>query len=118
MLTPWPTGYNIGIIATVYTHPGFKKKFHSPDGSKTGLITSIYYLGTWTSYLFLSHPASDYLGRKWAVFLGAFIVCIGAAFQAGARVLAMMVIGRILTGMGVAIVSSTVAIYQRYESAL
>jgi MFS family permease len=66
------------------------------------------------SYIFLSQPAADYLGRRWAVFLGAMIVCVGAAFQAGATVLAMMVIGRILCGACVAIVSSTVAIYQRY----
>jgi len=111
------TRYNIGILATVYAHPGFKKYFHKPDGSKTGLITSIYYLGTWTSYLFFSHPASDYLGRRYAALVGMLTTCFGAALQTGAsgpNPLAMMVIGRVFCGLGIAVVSTSVPLYQRF----
>ncbi|KAF2665862.1 general substrate transporter [Microthyrium microscopicum] len=108
-------GYNIGILATIYTNAGFKKALHKPTASKTGLITAIYYLGTWLSYIFLSHPASDYLGRRYACLVGMLTTCFGAALQTGATgsgALAMMVIGRIFCGLGIAIVSTAVPTYQ------
>jgi MFS family permease len=111
--------YNIGIMATIYVHPGFKKALHKPDAAHTGLITAIYYLGTWVSYLFISHPLADRLGRRYAAAVGTFVTCIGASLIAGARgngSYSMMIIGRIICGMGVAVVSTSVPLYQRYAS--
>ncbi|TVY84498.1 Quinate permease [Lachnellula suecica] len=108
-------GYNIGILATIYVHTGFKKALHKPNASQTGLITAIYYLGTWISYLFLSHPAADRLGRRWAAFGGVFVTSVGAALQAGANghgAYSMMIIGRIICGIGLAVVSTSVPLYQ------
>ncbi|KAF2431333.1 general substrate transporter [Tothia fuscella] len=105
-------GYNIGIMATIYVNPGFKAALHKPKASQTGLITAIYYLGTWISYIFLSHPASDRLGRRYSALTGILVVCVGAAFQAGARNMAMMIIGRIICGLGMALVSTAVPLYQ------
>jgi hypothetical protein len=45
------------------------------------------------------------------------ITCVGAALQAGADgsgAYAMMIIGRIICGLGLAIVSTSVPLYQRY----
>ncbi len=109
--------YNIGILATIYVHPGFKIALHKPTPSQTGLITAIFYLGTWISYLFVSHPASDYLGRRYAAFTGVLVVSVGAAIQTGATghgAYAMMIVGRIICGFGVALVSTSVPLYQRF----
>ena len=89
-----------------------------PDASKKGIITAIYYLGTWTSYLFISHPLSDRLGRRYAALIGTFVACFGTALHAGATgsptsAFAMTVAGRIISGMGVAVVSTSVPLYQR-----
>ena len=111
--------YNIGILATIFVSPGFIKSLHDPSAAKQGLITAIYYLGTWTSYVFLAGPASDRFGRRWATFIGALVVCIGAALQAGASgsgALAMMIIGRIICGLGTAVTSTAVPLYQRFIS--
>ncbi|KAF2496688.1 general substrate transporter [Lophium mytilinum] len=108
-------GYNIGILATVFVNPGFKKALHYPTASQKGLITAIYYLGTWISYLFLSHPASDYLGRRWAAAVGILVSAVGTALQAGAGgsgAYAMMIVGRIICGIGIALVSTSVPLYQ------
>jgi len=108
-------GYNIGILATIYVSPGFVKLLDNPSASRQGLITAIYYLGTWTSYVFLAGPLSDRIGRRWSTFFGAIIVCIGAAVQAGASgqaALAMMIVGRIVCGLGTAITSTAVPLYQ------
>jgi MFS family permease len=106
-------------MATIYVHPGFKKALHKPDSSITGLITSIYYLGTWLSYLFVSHPTADRLGRRAAAAIGVLVTALGAALQAGAKgpnALAMMIIGRIICGFGLGIVSTSVPLYQRSAS--
>ncbi|KAI9683923.1 MAG: hypothetical protein M1829_004258 [Trizodia sp. TS-e1964] len=108
-------GYNIGILATIYVSPGFINELNKPDASKQGLITAIYYLGSWISYVFLASPASDFLGRRWACFVGAIIICTGGSLQAGAtgnRAFSMMIVGRIVAGVGVAIVSTSVPMYQ------
>jgi MFS family permease len=109
--------YNIGILASIYVHPGFKAALHSPTAAKTGLITAIYYLGTWLSYIFLSYRASDILGRRYASMIGMTTVCVGSALQAGATggarsAYAMMIVGRIICGLGLAIVSTAVPLYQ------
>lgn len=108
-------GYNIGIMATIYVHPGFIVSLHKPSKAMTGLITSIYYLGTWLSYLFISHPLADRFGRRIAAATGVLFTAIGAAIQTGARGesgLAMMIAGRIVCGVGLAIVSTSVPLYQ------
>lgn len=103
-------------MATIYVHPGFIVSLHKPSKAMTGLITSIYYLGTWLSYLFISHPLADRFGRRIAAATGVLFTAIGAAIQTGARGesgLAMMIAGRIVCGVGLAIVSTSVPLYQR-----
>jgi MFS family permease len=105
-------------MATIYVHPGFIKSLHKPPKAITGLITSIYYLGTWLSYLFVSHPLADRFGRRVAAATGILITAVGAAIQTAAKGeggVAMMIAGRIVCGVGLAIVSTSVPLYQRYE---
>ncbi|KAF2475381.1 general substrate transporter [Lindgomyces ingoldianus] len=112
-------GYNIGVMASIYVHPGFKKALHKPTKATTGLITSIYYLGTWLSYIFVSHPLADRFGRRVAAASGVLITGVGAAIQTGAKgpgALGMMIAGRIICGFGLAIVSTAVPLYQRFYS--
>lgn len=109
--------YNVGILSSVLVHPGFIAQLHHPSASKKGVITAIYYLGTWISYVFLSHPASDRLGRRYSALAGIVVVCFGSALQAGAvgsGAYAMIIAGRVIAGMGVAIVSTSVPLYQRW----
>ena len=54
----------------------------------------------------------DRFGRRWTVFIGAVVNLLGAALQAGARNLAMILVGRILAGWAVGILSMSVPIYQ------
>ncbi|KAK4187063.1 general substrate transporter [Podospora australis] len=110
-------GYNIGVLASVLVHPGFKHTLHRPDASLSGLITAVYYLGTFTSYIFFAHPAADRLGRRYGAFTGMSVTCVGQALQAtasgtGSQALAMIVVGRIIAGMGTGIISTSVPLYQ------
>ncbi|KAK9777982.1 putative General substrate transporter [Seiridium cardinale] len=108
-------GYHVGVLSSVLVHPGFIAALGKPTAAQKGLITAIYYLGTWLSYIFLSHPAADYFGRRYAGLTGAATVAVGTAFEAGATApgaYAMMIIGRIISGIGVAIISTSVPLYQ------
>ncbi|KAI1775909.1 general substrate transporter [Hypoxylon cercidicola] len=116
-------GYNVGILSSVLVHPGFVEAMGHPNPSRKGVITAIYYLGTceWIyrgiSYVFLSHAASDYFGRRYAALTGIFIVAVGNAFECGATgdgAYAMMIVGRIISGTGVGMLSTSVPLYQRY----
>ncbi|KAI0878611.1 general substrate transporter [Hypoxylon argillaceum] len=108
-------GYNVGVLSSVLVHPGFRRAMGYPTASQRGVITSIYYLGTWASYIFISHPASDRMGRRYAALTGTAIVAVGTAFESGASgpgAYSMMIAGRIISGIGTGLVSTAVPLYQ------
>ncbi|KAI9151476.1 ASD-3 ascus development protein 3 [Paramyrothecium foliicola] len=127
-------GYNIGILSSILVHPGWRDtlSFGSHDGhvhpkpgpgpglgpspGTKGFITGIYYLGTLLSYLLLSHPLADWLGRRKAAAAGTAVLCAGAVVMAstrhGAGAVACMALGRWLCGVGVGVVSTGVPLYQ------
>ncbi|KAK1976589.1 general substrate transporter [Colletotrichum cereale] len=108
-------GYNIGVMSTVISNHGFDDATGHMTLAKKGIIISSYYIGTSISYLLLSHPLSDWLGRRHAALVGTIVVCLGAILQAisnGATGLGTMIAGRIVSGLGVAVVSTSVPLYQ------
>ncbi|UNI22820.1 hypothetical protein JDV02_008674 [Purpureocillium takamizusanense] len=119
-------GYNIGILSSILVHPGWRAALGgSPSASQRGLITGIYYLGTFLSYVLLSHPLADWLGRRYAALAGTMVLCLGAVVMASVRdggsstgggggggAVAAMAWGRWICGVGVGVVSTTVPLYQ------
>ncbi|KAK6206606.1 hypothetical protein LQW54_007558 [Pestalotiopsis sp. IQ-011] len=107
-------GYHVGVLSSVLVHPGFTDALGHPTAAQKGLITAIYYLGTWFSYIFLSHPLADTLGRRYAALAGTAIVAVGTAFEAGASApsaYALFTAGRVISGMGIAVLSTSVPLY-------
>lgn len=54
----------------------------------------------------------DRFGRKFTIQMGAFICMIGAILQSSAKNLAMILVGRILAGWAVGLMSMSVPVYQ------
>lgn len=54
----------------------------------------------------------DRFGRRLTIQLGGLICTIGAILQCAAQDLAMMLVGRILTGWAVGLLSMSVPVYQ------
>ncbi|KAG6096531.1 hypothetical protein E4U30_001446 [Claviceps sp. LM220 group G6] len=109
-------GYNIGILSSILVHPGWRAVLGDPSPSTRGLVTGVYYLGTLMSYLLLAHPLADYFGRRHAAGIGALIICVGSVVMAsagGEAALGFMLWGRMICGMGVGVVSTSVPLYQR-----
>ncbi|KAK2001485.1 general substrate transporter [Colletotrichum falcatum] len=102
-------------MGTVIANNGFDDATGHMPLPKKGYIISSYYLGTSISYLLLSHPLSDWLGRRYAALVGTMVVSTGAILQVisnGATSFSTMIAGRIVSGLGVAIVSTSVPLYQ------
>lgn len=54
----------------------------------------------------------DRFGRKFTIQMGASICLVGAILQAAATNLAMILVGRILAGWAVGLMSMSVPVYQ------
>ncbi|KAL2198147.1 general substrate transporter [Corynascus similis CBS 632.67] len=108
-------GYNVGVLASVLVHPGFRETLHEPGAPRRGLITAVYYLGCWVSYVLFAHPVADKFGRRRAALSGMSVIILGQGLQTGAsgpQALAMVLAGRVVAGMGTAMISTSVPLYQ------
>ncbi|KAL3302618.1 ascus development protein [Colletotrichum asianum] len=108
-------GYNIGILSSILVHPGWREALGDPSRPVIGAIVSVYYIGTLISYALISHPINDWVGRRYAALAGTGFVCLGALLQAtsgGSTAGGTMISGRLFSGLGVAIVSTSVPLYQ------
>lgn len=63
--------------------PQWDTYFHHPKGGMLGLFNAIQNIGSVVTYPFAPYVV-DGVGRRSSVLLGAGIMCIGSALQAGA----------------------------------
>lgn len=109
-----------GLISGLLAMPFFRQTFGHPttivqdDGfpyvlstSTKSLFTSILSAGTFTGAL-LGAPISDKFGRKLGLQLGCIVFAIGVACQTAATADGLFVVGRVLAGVGVGIISCIV----------
>jgi MFS transporter, SP family, sugar:H+ symporter len=67
---------------------------------------------TYPSGALLGAPAADILGRRGGVFLATLVFSTGVALQTGCHQWAAFVIGRVIAGIGVGLVSTLIPMYQ------
>lgn len=113
-------GYDQGVTGGLLTLKSFNKYFPSIDttvddssaqSTRQGITVAAYNLGCFAG----SIPTiwlGNMLGRRKAIFLGSFIMCIGAILQCTSYELAQLVVGRLVTGFGNGINTSTVPTWQ------
>ena len=73
----------------------------------SGITTASYNLGCFFGAIFCIW-IGNYLGRRKTIFTGSIIMVIGATLQACAYSLPHMIVGRIVTGIGNGMNTSTV----------
>ncbi|KAJ5179526.1 hypothetical protein N7492_002736 [Penicillium capsulatum] len=121
-------GYDQGVTGGLLTLDSFRKYFPTIDttdqhighwsaaaksnqNTRQGITVAAYNLGCFAG----SIPTiwiGNMLGRRKAIFLGSFIMVIGALLQCTAYDLAQLVVGRLVTGFGNGINTSTVPTWQ------
>jgi MFS family permease len=89
----------------------FPEVFHKKKGAKTNQYCKYdnQLLQTFTSSLYLAALVASFfaatvtrvMGRKWSMFGGGLTFLIGAALNGAAENVAMLIVGRILLGVGV-----------------
>ncbi|KAL1304710.1 hypothetical protein AAFC00_003658 [Neodothiora populina] len=90
--------------------PQFLEYFGSFTSTVHGvLVSSILIPASVTS--FFAGSVADKLGRVLAISIGGFIFCLGTALEAAAQNLAMLFVGRCITGVGEGLFLSTLVVY-------
>ena len=74
-------------------------------GGKLGIVSAIYTVGN-IAGSFFAGPLSDRWGRKWGMFIGAWIVVVGVIIMTTANGAGPYMAGRFLGGLGVAVARS------------
>lgn len=89
----------------------FKQYFHEPSRAEIGTMVAILEVGAFISSLGVGR-IGDMIGRRKTILYGSIIFFIGGAFQTFATGMPMMIVGRIIAGLGVGALSTIVPVYQ------
>ncbi|KAI4854843.1 general substrate transporter [Aureobasidium sp. EXF-8846] len=105
-----------GVMSGIITEPIFLGTFPKMAsdyklGSIQALVVAIYEIGCLLSS-FMIIGFGDKLGRRRAVLIGTLIMLVGTAIQASSTTLAQLIVGRIVTGAGNGMNTSSIPVWQ------
>ncbi|KAK3943458.1 MFS glucose transporter mfs1 [Diplogelasinospora grovesii] len=104
-------GYDQGVMSGIITGAYFLDYFNHPSSVEIGTMVAILEIGAFISSLIVGR-LGDILGRRKTIFYGSCIFFVGGALQTLARNMMMMMLGRIIAGLGVGMLSTIVPVYQ------
>ncbi|THH07403.1 hypothetical protein EW145_g3413 [Phellinidium pouzarii] len=117
-------GYDTGIISGVQAMEDWLRTFGVPVAVSTtnptgymistgqkSLVVSILSAGTFTGAL-IGAPVADICGRKWGTILATLVFSVGVAMQVAATAWPLFIVGRVIAGLGVGLVSVLIPMYQ------
>ncbi|KAJ5650932.1 hexose carrier protein [Penicillium longicatenatum] len=110
-------GYDQGVMSSIIDADPFNDIFTATKDNSTmqGVVTAIYELGCLGGAIF-SLVFGDWLGRRKSIMLGATVMVIGVIIQVtafkGHVPLAQFCVGRVVTGVGNGMNTSTIPTYQ------
>jgi SP family sugar:H+ symporter-like MFS transporter len=78
---------------------------------RESLTVSILSAGTFFGAL-LGAPIGDRIGRKWGVITGVAVFTVGVVIQLATDEFAAFIVGRVVAGLGVGIISTLIPAYQ------
>lgn len=104
-------GYDQGVMSGIITGPYFKAYFGHPTAYEIGTLVASLELGALVTSLACGRLA-DIFGRKSTLFWGAVIFSVGGAIQTFTSGYDIMLVGRVISGLGVGVLSMIVPTYQ------
>lgn len=108
-------GYDQGVFGNVIISENFLQTFGYPSANMQGVMTSIYNIGCFVGAM-STVWTGDVLGRPRQIILGATIVGIGAIIQTCSSSVAVMIVGRIVAGVGTGTLTATAGVWQAETS--
>jgi len=104
-------GYDNGVIGGLTNAPAWNKTFDSPKGGELSTIVASYEIGCFAGAI-LAFILGERLGRKRSIRLGAVWMIGGAVLQAAAFGRPQLIVGRIVSGIGMGCINSTAPVLQ------
>ncbi|KAI0066160.1 hexose transporter [Artomyces pyxidatus] len=99
LITSSTNGYDGSMMNALQSDSQWNAYFHTPHGSKLGLLNAIQNIGSLAAYPIAPY-LSDGLGRRATIFIGATIMLIATALQTAAQSVGMFIGARFLIGFG------------------
>lgn len=88
----------------------FGTYFNNPDADMQGNITALYDIGCVLGSI-ITYFVGERLGRRTMLMMGGAIMIVGAALLGTSTTIAQLITGRIVTGVGNGMNSSTAPVY-------
>lgn len=104
-------GYDNGVIGGLTNAPSWNDTFDHPTGDALSTIVASYEIGCFAGAL-LAFAVGERLGRKRSIRLGAVWMAAGAILQAFAYGRPQLIVGRIVSGIGMGCINSTAPVLQ------
>ncbi|KAL4890581.1 general substrate transporter [Aspergillus ambiguus] len=110
-------GYDQGVMSGIISDKAFNDVFTATkdDATMQALVTAVYELGCLAGAIFALF-FGDKTGRRWMIFSGAIVMIIGVIIQVTSFVghipLLQFFFGRVITGIGNGMNTSTIPTYQ------
>ncbi|KAK5131090.1 hypothetical protein LTR08_001308 [Meristemomyces frigidus] len=105
-------GYDAGVMTDVIASPNFLNYFNTvPTSPIIGAINSTFSGGAVFGSL-MGGLTMDRYGRKRTIQMGALIAAVGGILQCAAANLAMLLVGRIISGWAIGLMSMSIPVYQ------
>ncbi|KAK3701576.1 Ribulose bisphosphate carboxylase large chain [Vermiconidia calcicola] len=104
-------GYDQGVMSGIITNPYFRDYFNQPGAAEIGTMVAILELGALVASLSVGR-IGDVIGRRKTIGYGAVVFVVGGACQSFATGMPMMMLGRVIAGLGVGALSTIVPVYQ------
>ncbi|KAJ7487480.1 general substrate transporter [Mycena galericulata] len=104
-------GYDQGVMSGIITGPHFIEYFNEPTAAEIGMMVAVLEIGAFFTSL-AAGRVGDIVGRKGTLFIGAIVFTIGGVVQTFTVGFWTMIVGRIISGCGVGLLSTIVPIYQ------
>lgn len=76
-----------------------------------GVVTSLFIIGAFFGCMFTA-ASNGRWGRKTVAYFGSTTLTIGAILQASSYVVAQLIVGRIVAGVGLGLIVSNVIVWQ------
>ncbi|KAI9929749.1 hypothetical protein MW887_001225 [Aspergillus wentii] len=110
-------GYDQGVMSGIISDPAFNDMFTATRGDSVmqATVTAVYEVGCLIGAIF-ALIFGDWMGRRWMVICGATVMIIGVIIQVTAMPrhiqLLQFIFGRVITGIGNGMNTSTIPTYQ------
>ncbi|KAH7343603.1 general substrate transporter [Rhizoctonia solani] len=104
-------GYDSGVITNVLENQYFLTYFDNPSEDLIGAVVSTLaggcFIGAASAAWF-----ADHIGRKRTIQLGSLIAVVGCLLQCVAVNMGMLIVGRIIAGLAIGVLSMITPLYQ------